>query len=81
MLNSNVIVRATCTGVGLYVFVFPTRKDNIDLRSAFDAPTSAIVLVEEAFGDLGGKTATGVLLHSKLCDVRVVVDFNRVRGD
>ncbi|GGL66889.1 DUF1611 domain-containing protein [Halocalculus aciditolerans] len=46
----------------------------MDLRSAFDAPAPAIVLAEGAFGDVAGKTANGVVMHSELFDARAVVD-------
>ena len=37
-------------------------------------PVPAIVLAEGEFGEPGGKTANGVVLHSELFDVRAVVD-------
>lgn len=46
----------------------------MDLRSAFDAPTPAVVLAEGEFGTPHGKTANGVVMHSELFDVRAVVD-------
>jgi uncharacterized NAD-dependent epimerase/dehydratase family protein len=46
----------------------------MDLRGAFDAPVPTVVLAEGEFGDPGGKTANGVVMHSDLFDARVVVD-------
>lgn len=46
----------------------------MDLRSAFDPPVPTIVLAEGEFGEPGGKTANGVVLHSELFDARAVVD-------
>lgn len=46
----------------------------MDLRSKYDAPVPAIVLAEGAFGLPDGKTANGVVMHSRLFDVRAVVD-------
>jgi uncharacterized NAD-dependent epimerase/dehydratase family protein len=46
----------------------------MDLRSQYDAPVSAIVLAEGAFGTPDGKTANGVVAHSELFDAQVVVD-------
>ncbi|WP_227378598.1 DUF1611 domain-containing protein [Haladaptatus halobius] len=46
----------------------------MDLRSAFDPPTPAVILAEGAFGKTAGKTANGVVMHSELFDVGAVVD-------
>ena len=46
----------------------------MNLNEAFEAPASAIVLAEGEFGDTGGKTANGVVMHSELFDVRAVID-------
>lgn len=46
----------------------------MDLRGAFDAPVPTVVLAEGEFGEPGGKTANGVVMHSELFDARVVVD-------
>lgn len=46
----------------------------MNLREAFDVPVPAIVLAEGEFGEPGGKTANGVVMHSELFDVRAVVD-------
>jgi uncharacterized NAD-dependent epimerase/dehydratase family protein len=46
----------------------------MDLRSKYDAPVSAIVLAEGAFGTPDGKTANGVVIHSELFDTQAVVD-------
>jgi uncharacterized NAD-dependent epimerase/dehydratase family protein len=46
----------------------------MDLRGAFDAPVPTVVLAEGEFGEPGGKTANGVVMHSDLFDARVVVD-------
>lgn len=46
----------------------------MNLHDNFDAPVPTIVLAQEEFGDPGGKTAHGVLLHSEVFDVRAVVD-------
>lgn len=46
----------------------------MNLRSAFDPPASVIVLAEGAFGEVDGKTANGVVMHSELFDAAVVVD-------
>lgn len=44
------------------------------LRSQFDAPVPTIVLAEGEFGQTGGKTANGVVMHSTLFDAQVVID-------
>jgi len=44
------------------------------LKKAFDPPVPAIVLAEGEFGDPGGKTANGVVMHSELFNIRVVID-------
>ena len=41
---------------------------------AFDAPVPTVVLAEGEFGEPGGKTANGVVMHSELFEARVVVD-------
>lgn len=46
----------------------------MNLNVAFEAPASAIVLAEGEFGETGGKTANGVVMHSELFDVRAVID-------
>ncbi|WP_049980101.1 DUF1611 domain-containing protein [Halolamina rubra] len=46
----------------------------MNLHDGFDTPVPTIVLAEEEFGDPGGKTAHGVLLHSEVFDARAVVD-------
>lgn len=46
----------------------------MNLRGAFDAPVSTIVLAEGAFGETAGKTANGVVMHSDIFDATVVVD-------
>jgi len=46
----------------------------MNLRDSFDVPVPAIVLAEGEFGNTGGKTANGVVMHSEVIDARVVVD-------
>jgi len=46
----------------------------MNLHSMFEANTPVIVLAEGEFGRPGGKTANGVVMHSSLFDVRVVID-------
>jgi len=46
----------------------------MNLRNAFDAPVPAIVLAEGEFGNTGGKTANGVIMHSEVFDGKAVVD-------
>lgn len=46
----------------------------MNLHDAFDAPAPAIVLAEGEFGETGGKTSHGVVLHSEVFEARVVVD-------
>ena len=46
----------------------------MNLHEAFDAPVPAIVLAEGEFGQTGGKTANGVVMHSELFDVQAVID-------
>lgn len=46
----------------------------MNLHDAFDTPVPTIVLAEGEFGDPGGKTAHGVLLHSEVFDAHAVVD-------
>lgn len=49
----------------------------MDLRSAFSSSVPSIVLAEGEFGQPGGKTANGVVMHSELFDVQAVVDSER----
>jgi uncharacterized NAD-dependent epimerase/dehydratase family protein len=49
----------------------------MDLHGAFDPPVPAVVLAEGEFGEPGGKTANGVVMHSELFEARVVVDSTR----
>lgn len=44
------------------------------LRDMLDTPASAIVLAEGEFGEPGGKTANGVVLHSEVFESVVIVD-------
>ncbi|AKH97336.1 hypothetical protein HLASF_0843 [Halanaeroarchaeum sulfurireducens] len=46
----------------------------MNLRDRFDVPAPAIVLAEGEFGEPGGKTANGVVMHSELFDAQAVVD-------
>jgi uncharacterized NAD-dependent epimerase/dehydratase family protein len=46
----------------------------MNLRDAFDPPVPTVVLAEGEFGETGGKTANGVVLHSELFEPRAVVD-------
>lgn len=46
----------------------------MDLHSTFETPAPAVVLAEGEFGEPGGKTANGVVLHGDRFDARVVVD-------
>lgn len=46
----------------------------MNLRDHFDAPVPAVVLAEGEFGETGGKTANGVVMHSEVFDARAVVD-------
>ena len=46
----------------------------MNLRANFAENTPAIILAEGEFGEPGGKTANGVVLHSDIFDARVVVD-------
>lgn len=61
-------------GVGLlhsldHALFMPT-----SLRDAFDHPVSTIVLAEGEFGDPGGKTANGVVMHSEIFAADVIID-------
>ena len=47
------------------------------LRDAFEPPVPAIVLAEGEFGEAGGKTANGVVMHSDLFAPTAVVDSER----
>ncbi len=49
----------------------------MNLRAAFDTPSPAIVLAEGKFGETGGKTANGVVMHSEVFDVGAVIDSTR----
>jgi uncharacterized NAD-dependent epimerase/dehydratase family protein len=49
----------------------------MNLRDDFDAPVPTIVLAEGEFGETGGKTANGVVLHSELFETEAVVDSTR----
>lgn len=44
------------------------------LRDAFDVPVPTIVLAEGEFGETGGKTANGVVMHSEVFEAQAVVD-------
>ena len=46
----------------------------MNLRDSFETPVPAIVLAEGEFGETGGKTANGVVMHSEVFEVRAVVD-------
>ncbi|WP_435181513.1 DUF1611 domain-containing protein [Halorussus sp. AFM4] len=46
----------------------------MNLREQFDVPVPTIVLAEGEFGETGGKTANGVVMHSEVFDARAVVD-------
>ncbi len=46
----------------------------MNLRDAFDVPVPTIVLAEGEFGETGGKTANGVVMHSEVFDPRAIVD-------
>jgi len=46
----------------------------MNLRDVFNVPVPAAVLAEGEFGETGGKTANGVVMHSEVFDARVVVD-------
>jgi len=46
----------------------------MNLHESFDAPVPTIVLAEGAFGEPGGKTSHGVVLHSEVFEARAVVD-------
>lgn len=46
----------------------------MDLHSTFETSAPAVVLAEGEFGEPGGKTANGVVLHGDLFDAAVVVD-------
>ena len=59
---------------GGVVFTPDETTIHMDLYSAFDAPAPAIVLAEGAFGEVAGKTANGVVMHSELFDAKAVVD-------
>lgn len=49
----------------------------MDLHDAFDSPAQTVVLAEGEFGQTGGKTANGVVMHSELFEARVVIDSTR----
>ena len=56
----------------------------MNVRNDFDVPVPTVVLAEGEFGKTGGKTANGVVTHSEVFDVRVVVDSEtagRTPGD
>ncbi len=46
----------------------------MNLRDAFDPPVPTVVLAEGEFGEPGGKTANGVVMHSDLFEAVAVVD-------
>lgn len=46
----------------------------MNLRDQFEVPVPTVVLAEGEFGEPGGKTANGVVMHSEVFDVRAVVD-------
>jgi uncharacterized NAD-dependent epimerase/dehydratase family protein len=46
----------------------------MNLREHFDVPVPTIVLAEGEFGETGGMTANGVVMHSEVFDARAVVD-------
>lgn len=49
----------------------------MQLRDAFDPPVPTMVLAEGKFGEPGGKTANGVVMHSEVFDAAVIVDSAR----
>lgn len=49
-------------------------RDGLNLRESFDVPVPTVVLAEGEFGETGGKTANGVVMHSELFETRAVVD-------
>jgi uncharacterized NAD-dependent epimerase/dehydratase family protein len=46
----------------------------MNLRDAFDTPVPAVVLAEGEFGQTGGKTANGVVMHSEVFRTEAVID-------
>lgn len=50
----------------------------MNLRESFDVPVPTIVLAEGEFGETGGKTANGVVMHSEVFDAAAVVDSETV---
>ncbi|MFB6234254.1 MAG: DUF1611 domain-containing protein [Halopenitus sp.] len=46
----------------------------MNIRDSFELPVPAIVLAEGEFGETGGKTANGVVLHSEVFDAHAIVD-------
>lgn len=66
--------RAGRDASGRWLFVGAPRTAPMNLRAAFETPAPAIVLAEGDFGNPGGKTANGVVLHSEIFEPRAVVD-------
>lgn len=52
----------------------------MNLRNEFDVPAPTIVLAEGEFGETGGKTANGVVMHSEIFDARAIVDTETAGG-
>jgi len=46
----------------------------MNLRASFDPPVPTIVLAEAEFGNTGGKTSNGVVMHSEIFEAKAVVD-------
>lgn len=46
----------------------------MDLRGAFEPPVPSIVMADSKFGEPGGKTANGIVMHSELFDPIAIVD-------
>lgn len=49
----------------------------MNLRDSFDIPVPTIVLAEGEFGETGGKTANGVVMHSEVFEVEAIIDSTR----
>lgn len=46
----------------------------MNLHDAFDGPVPVVVLAEDMFGETGGKTANGVVMHSELFEAKAILD-------
>lgn len=74
--ESGAVFRRSAHALG-NTFFLPSVHRHMDLWEHFDPPVSTAVLAEGKFGEPGGKTANGVVLHSDLFAPHVIIDSTR----